>query len=224
MTSTAGPNSLAERVPPSASLVDAAMAGDPLALQGIWERNRRWVAAVILAHKPRSADADDLLQEVAVTVLAKIRTLDNPANFQPWLRVVAMNVARLAGRKYAAGPRMVRFDGAGDNEEGTGGPADRLGTADESPEVKEEARRVMGLAMELHADYREPLLLRCVQELSYAEIGEILGLPETTIETRIARGRRMLREKAGGARVVTTGSATGATGSVRMAASPDAGA
>jgi RNA polymerase sigma-70 factor (ECF subfamily) len=54
----------------------------------------------------------------------------------------------------------------------------------------------MALAMNLDEGYREPLLLRCVQELSYREIGEILGLPETTVETRIARGRRMLREAA----------------------------
>jgi RNA polymerase sigma-70 factor (ECF subfamily) len=54
----------------------------------------------------------------------------------------------------------------------------------------------MALAGELPDGYREPLLLKAIQGLSYREIGRILGLPETTIETRIARGRRMLRELA----------------------------
>ncbi len=211
------------------SLVDAAMAGDPAALSALWENNRRWVAAVLLAHKPVSADLDDLLQEVAITVLAKITTLDNPANFQPWLRVVAMNVGRLAGRKHAAGPRLVRFDGPDDDPQS--GPSARLSGGESSKlDVNEEAQRVMALAMDLHPDYREPLLLRCVQELSYAQIGGILGLPETTIETRIARGRRMLRERALAASVLAAGrsspaasspAASGPASGLRMAASPD---
>jgi RNA polymerase sigma-70 factor (ECF subfamily) len=52
------------------------------------------------------------------------------------------------------------------------------------------------LAARLPDGYREPLLLKCVRGLSYRQIGELMGLPETTVETRIARGRRMLRELA----------------------------
>ena len=44
---------------------------------------------------------------------------------------------------------------------------------------------------------REPLLLRCVRGLSYQQISTILELPVTTIETRLARARRMLREEMG---------------------------
>ena len=45
--------------------------------------------------------------------------------------------------------------------------------------------------------YREPLLLRCVRALSYQQISEVLDLPITTVETRLARARRMLREEVG---------------------------
>jgi predicted RNA polymerase sigma factor len=44
-----------------------------------------------------------------------------------------------------------------------------------------------------------------VQGMSYREIGRVLGLPETTIETRIARARRMLRERATAAGMSATG-------------------
>jgi RNA polymerase sigma-70 factor (ECF subfamily) len=190
----------------------------------LWENNRRWVAAVLLAHKPASADVDDLLQEVAVALVAKISTLGEPANFQPWLRVVALNVARLAGRKFAAGPRMVRGAdlSGGPDGEGGGGPLALRASGEAGPstgggrsQVSEEAQRLMALARELPEEYREPLLLRCVQELSYQKISAILGLPETTIETRIARGRRMLRERAVAAAAVGAGKVGG-----RMAASP----
>jgi DNA-directed RNA polymerase specialized sigma24 family protein len=54
----------------------------------------------------------------------------------------------------------------------------------------------MALAAELPDGYREPLLLKCLQDMSYKQIGDVMGLPDTTIETRIARARRMLRDRA----------------------------
>ena len=45
----------------------------------------------------------------------------------------------------------------------------------------------------LPEEYAEPLLLRLVHDLPYARIAAILDLPETTVENRIVRGRRMLR-------------------------------
>jgi len=51
----------------------------------------------------------------------------------------------------------------------------------------------------LPPEYREPLVLRCVRSLTYQQISEILNLPVTTIETRLARARRMLREEVGDA-------------------------
>ncbi len=186
--------------PPSTdgtALVEAAMAGDRAALRTLWEHHRRWVAAVIIAHKPAAADTDDLLQEVALTLLAKISTVHDPAAFPGWLRMVALNAARLAGRRAAAAPRLVRdhdHTAAPAHDTHAAGP-----TAPDAPAtlaLDQEAQRVMALAMTLPDDYREPLLLKALKGLSYRQIGAILGLPETTVETRIARGRRMLRDKA----------------------------
>ncbi|MEO0630677.1 MAG: sigma factor-like helix-turn-helix DNA-binding protein, partial [Planctomycetota bacterium] len=44
--------------------------------------------------------------------------------------------------------------------------------------------------------YRECVLLRCVRGMSHAQIAAVTGMPETTVETRIARGRRKLKELA----------------------------
>jgi len=65
-----------------------------------------------------------------------------------------------------------------------------------TPTRREEAARLLDLARKLPDGYREPLLLKSVQGLSYRQIGNILGIPETTVETRIARGRKQLREMA----------------------------
>jgi len=176
--------------PATDKLVQQAMAGDQAALRDLWESHRRWVAAILLAHLPREAELDDLLQEVAASVVARIGGLRDPGSFKPWLRAVALNAAGTAVRRRPsravralARLGLVRDIGADDAES-------RRTTE------HEEGARLLELAGRMPEGYREPLLMRCVQGMSYREIGQVLGLPETTIETRITRGRKMLREAA----------------------------
>ena len=171
----------------SQAQVAAAMRGDCDAVRAVWDRHRRWVAAILLAHKPREVDLDDLLQEVALTFVRSITELRAGAALKPWLRTVAINAARAAGRKATRRRR--------DGVEGLPVDPAGAGPSDEGVQVSEEARRLFDLAMDLPEGYREPVLLRCVRGMSYRAISELMGLPETTIETRIARGRRMLRER-----------------------------
>jgi RNA polymerase sigma-70 factor, ECF subfamily len=167
--------------------VAAAMRGDCDAVREVWERHRRWVAAILLAHKPREVELEDLLQEVALTFVRSIGELRAGAALKPWLRTVAINAARASGRK-ATRRRRDMVDGLEFDPPGAG-------SADDEVAASEEARRLFALAMDLPEGYREPVLLRCVRGMSYRAISELMGLPETTIETRIARGRRMLRER-----------------------------
>jgi RNA polymerase sigma-70 factor, ECF subfamily len=176
-------------------LLAAAQSGDRQALERLWERHRRWVAAVILLHKPKEVDVDDLLQDVAATFLAKLDTLRDPETFPGWLRSVATNAARMAARgtrrRAAAVDRFSRGEAAERNDERTiRSSPHRLHAA------RVAADQLRTRLAALPAGYAEPLVLRLVHDLSYAQIAEILDLPETTVENRIVRGRRMLRDQA----------------------------
>lgn len=189
----------------------AAQSGAQWALRALWDQHRRYVAVVLLAHKPNSVDVEDLLQEVAAALVSKIGTVREEAALLPWLRMVALNAARLAGRKIAARPvqSLDALHGSGGNtgddgqvrsvsgispgrptRVGVGGP----GSPSEDCETKLDSGWMMAQVARLPDDYREPLLMRCIHDMSYRQIGEVMGLPETTVETRIARGRRMLRD------------------------------
>ncbi|MCL4221427.1 MAG: sigma-70 family RNA polymerase sigma factor [Phycisphaerales bacterium] len=176
----------------------AARRGDREALRAVWRAHRAWVAAILLAHKPREAELEDLLQTVALTLVKRIGDVRDEGAFRPWLRTVAINVARAAGRKRTTERRArLRL-------------ADRREEESVEPKVGGDGKSMLDLARQLPDGYREPLLLRCVKGMSYREISNVLELPETTIETRIARGRRMLRELAArceGAEVVKSGAA-----------------
>ncbi len=164
-----------------AMVVDA-MRGDRAAMDALWHEHRRWIAAVLLAHKCPEDQVEDLLQEVAMTIVAKINTLREARYVRAWLRTVAINAARASARARRARPKLAPL------------AVDPLGPDTVSAAVDDEARRLMNLSARLADTYREPLMLRAIHGMRGRHIAEILDLSEATVETRIARARRMLRE------------------------------
>ncbi len=179
------------RVAPA--LVVRATSGESDAVQELWQSHRRWVAAIVLSHMPREADLDDLLQDIAATFVRSVQELRTPGALRPWLRTVSINAARAEGRKKTRRRNALESQAATDP-----GTFQRDETPDKTaavPEDADEAKWLLDLISQLPDSYREPLVLRCVRGMNYKAISELTGLPETTIETRIARGRRMLRER-----------------------------
>lgn len=171
--------------------VQAAIAGHSDALSQVWVGVRRWVAAILIAHKPRDADLEDLLQLVALQLCRKIHEVRDPALFKPWLRTVTINIAREQGRKVSRKRvGMLRLVGKHKAESTKKEIPAQIGNM----MLSEDAKRVLDAALSLPEKYREPVLMRCQQSMSYKQIAQVLSLPETTIETRIARGRKMLRQ------------------------------
>jgi RNA polymerase sigma factor (sigma-70 family) len=180
-----------------ARLFARAAEGDRAALEEVWRANRRWIAAVAAAHAPRGVDVEDILQEVAATLVAKCHHLRDAASLRGWLRVVAVNAARMAARSTLAERKALRTVAA---------EARAVRARDTADEVRETLARIARLS----PAYAEPLMLQVGQGLSQREIAELLDVPETTVETRLARARRMLRqmaideERGGGAAAIAT--------------------
>lgn len=177
----------------------------------VWETYRRWVATILLAHKPKWADVEDLLQEVAYALVRRGPESGDDLAVKQWLRTVAINAARAAARG-AWGQRVIREGdaSAASHEQGAQGggsflerATERSGGASsaeqhmaERAQRRTRAQQLVELCAQLDDGYREPLLLKTVHGMSYREIGRVMDLPETTIETRIARARKQLRELA----------------------------
>ena len=163
------------------------MAADQDAISSLWRIHRRWVAAILLAYKPRDVELEDLLQEVAVKLVRDVHRLKDPGALRPWLRAVAINAARTAGRRRKVRSQVIS---TGDGRV-LDGPGEMPVGEDRG---REEGRRLMEIARGLPPEYREPLMLRAVRGLSYRQIADALELPITTVETRLARARRMVRD------------------------------
>ncbi len=171
------------------TVADAAMRGDRAAMETLWCQHRRWIAAVLLVHKSSCDQVEDLLQDVAMTFVTKIGTVRDPSNIRAWLRTVAINAARASARSAKARP-WLRTSGAAN-----AAPATEPSIRAQDVSLDDEAARLLSLVSQLPDAYREPLTLRAVHGLRGKHIASILGLAAATVETRIARARRMLRER-----------------------------
>ncbi|MFN0207883.1 MAG: RNA polymerase sigma factor [Planctomycetota bacterium] len=167
----------------------SARTGDRDAIGALWREHRSWVAAVLFAHMPRGAELDDLLQEVATIVVEQIVTLRDPDKLRPWLRTVAINVAKGYARRDVTKRRAIRPFGEGEEE----WIPDRRGSAQLAASA--ELQNLLLRLQSLPPEYSEPLLLQSMNGMSQKQIAAALGVPETTVETRLARARRALREQ-----------------------------
>ena len=121
-----------------------------------------------------------------MSLVSKIATIREPRHLRAWLRAVAINAARASARSHRSRPTPATLVQEPPAPVGNNG----------LPVADGEAGRLMTLAARIPEQYREPLMLRALHGMRGRHIAEILGLAEATVETRIARARRMLRELA----------------------------
>lgn len=175
-----------------ASLICAAKDGDRQALDALVVRYDRWVRSIVYAVLGSSALVDDIVQHVWTNVWRQIGTLVDVHAWRGWLSRMARNAAIDAGEKHTR-ERRQRLSLAGVEE-----PAARHDSPEHALIRSEEHRRVMEAIQGLPPIYREPFVLRHVDDMSYAQIAEVLDMPVDTVETRLVRARRLLRQALGG--------------------------
>ena len=145
------------------------------------------------------ADAEDLVQDTFVKAVRFSDRFAAGTNLKAWLYTILLNTWRNRRRDWARSP--VEVDGSRVEDAATvaGGPS-----AQESPEqllLRATMREDLQAALEaLPEMFREAVWLRDVDEFTYAEIAEMLGVPIGTVMSRISRGRRLLFERLSGAR------------------------
>jgi RNA polymerase sigma-70 factor, ECF subfamily len=136
------------------------------------------------------AEAEDLVQETYVRALKAKGRLRVGSNMKAWLFTILRNVWLNQVRKRRNGPQMVEIE-AGD------GVAD--GIVEPSKDSydlyvsKTEVEQVRRAIQELPEEFREVILLREYEDLSYQEIASVLCCPLGTVMSRLGRARAKLR-------------------------------
>ena len=137
-----------------------------------------------------AGDARGAAQEVWVKAWGSVKSFRGDSAFSTWLYKIAVNTCLNARRKRAR--REERERGAEEAPyppEPSGGEGDPE-AASLSRELRDEVQIALG---RVRSDHRTALVLRHMRGLSYAEIAEVLGVPDGTVKGGVHRGGATLR-------------------------------
>jgi RNA polymerase sigma factor (sigma-70 family) len=134
------------------------------------------------------ADAEDVVQDACLRAFRAIGGFAG-GNARPWLLTIVRNTAYTWLRKNRPSAILVVEDLEG-VEAAQANPGDlELTTPETELIAKADAASLEAAIAALPAAYRETMILRDVQGLSYREIAEVTGMPIGTVMSRLARGR-----------------------------------
>ena len=184
---------------PESRLIERLLARDERAFNELVRAYERRVHTLVLRMLGNVAEAEDVAQEVFVQVFKAIGTFRGDSKLSTWIYRIAINLCKNRV-KYLKVRHTAQQDELGDAEEkgALGGTARaNVGAMDRPDEIvsgKQVEQIVQRAIVELEPTFRECLVLRDVEELSYEQIEEITGLPIGTVKSRIHRARAQLRE------------------------------
>jgi RNA polymerase sigma-70 factor (ECF subfamily) len=131
-------------------------------------------------------DAEDLVQETYTKALRGFTSFQQGTNFRAWIYRILRNTF-LTSRTGLKASVALEFDDASEPSAGPETP--------ESVLIERSQQDLLQKTLEeLPVNFREILLLCEVEEMSYQEISETLGVPIGTVMSRLSRARKALRE------------------------------
>ena len=177
---------LAAEFDPERPVIEAVRLGDRSAFDELVRRQGRWVRGVIFGVLGDADRVDDVAQQVWQVVWSRIEDLRAAGQWRSWLYRLARNAAVEAGREKTR--RKGLTERAMEAATRIPPPA-----PDGELAARESHQAVLQAVRGLPALYREPFVLRHLENWSYQQIADVMGMPPATVETRLVRARRLLR-------------------------------
>jgi RNA polymerase sigma-70 factor (ECF subfamily) len=175
------------------------IARDEQAFSELVRAYERRVFALVVRMIGNSAEAEELAQDVFVQVFKAIGTFRGESKLSTWIYRIAINICKNRSKYLKVRHVNEQEELQALEERVPMGETRRSNVAqierpDEMVAGKQVERIVQQAILELEPSFRECLVLRDVEDMSYEEIGAITGLPEGTVKSRIHRARAQLKE------------------------------
>jgi len=177
--------------PTDEELVDAFQGGDLAAFDALVYRWDRKIQAAIYRIMGTEEEARDICQEAFLRAYRALGSFKREARFSSWVYQIALNLCRDRMRRNR-GRTVVSLD---ELEEAGNGLMQKGPTPLELVEAGDVSRAVASAVAALPAEQREVIVLKEYQDLTFVEIAEILGVPLSTVKTRLYRGLGQLRHR-----------------------------
>ena len=174
-------------------LVATAINGQEGSFEELVRRYQRPISAYVYRMVGNYESALDLTQEIFIKVYASLRRYRSEFKFSTWIYKIAHNAAVDHLRRSSTREQSLIHGSEGDQFE-LPIESRRLSPEQES-ERKERRVEIESVVRALPANYRELIILRHSQDLTYEEIVEVTGLPLGTVKNRLFRAREMMRQQ-----------------------------
>jgi RNA polymerase sigma-70 factor (ECF subfamily) len=190
-----GDSSIASEQAQENSWVSASRQGDALAFNRLvlkWEKTIYNVAVRMLQDREEAGDAT---QEIFLLAFKGIRRFRQDSKFSTWLYKIALNHCITRAKQRPSGIHLSL-----DDENAVESRIEQLAaTGSQAGELlrSEQQRRVQDALSHLQADQQAVIELKFFQEMTFEEIAEVLGVPLSTIKSRLYAGLEMLKTRLG---------------------------
>mgnify|MGYP001281112422 CR=1 FL=1 len=134
-------------------------------------------------------DAEEITQEVFIKVYKNLYKYNNKWSFSTWIYRIAINTLRSEYRKVKNIKNVDYYTNVPDL------PANIIDYPDVAYEIKEQRVEIIKLIDQLKEDQKTALLLRCMQDFSFKEIGDILGISPEAAKMKIQRAKQTICRK-----------------------------
>jgi RNA polymerase sigma-70 factor (ECF subfamily) len=183
------PSAAASAYSADRTLVERHLWGDPRAFEELYREHAEMVYNLALRLSGDPDRAADLSQEVFLRVHRHLAKFRGHSSLRTWIYRITVNHCRSRLRRRQLATRSLAAEG----ERAAWLPDPRRGP-EERAVAEDQGRLVTAALRELPVPFREAVVLRDLEGLAYEEIAEVLGVRIGTVRSRIARGRRQLRE------------------------------
>jgi RNA polymerase sigma-70 factor (ECF subfamily) len=174
-------------------LVATATTGVEGSFEELVRRYQRPISAYVYRMVGDYEAALDLTQEIFIKVYGSLARYRSEFKFSTWIYKIAHNSAVDHLRRNAGRERSLTSGTEGDQYDL---PIESSGLSPEQESERRERRlEIEAVVRSLPNAYRELILLRHSQDLTYEEIVEVTGLPLGTVKNRLFRAREMMRQQ-----------------------------
>ncbi len=176
------------------------VARDETAFNELMELFERRVFALVFRMLGRRAEAEEITQDVFVQVFKSVHSFRGDAKLSTWIFRVAVNLCknRLKRNSRRAAGSHTELDSLGDHTSLGAAEGVSAGSVARPDELVAgiQLEKVLKIAIgQLEPEFRQLVILRDVEDLSYEEIAAVTGLRRGTVKSRIHRGRAQLRAR-----------------------------
>lgn len=165
-------------------LIESCIKGDRVSQKAIYDRLAPRMLPLCMRYVGERNQAEDILQDGFLTLFTQLQNFKGEGSFDGWARKIFVNTALMSLRKKDALKVSEELDVVRGMKADMPSQSQNIGY-----------KELMKLVMQLPAGFRTVFNMNVIEGYSHKEIGEMLGISETTSRTQLSRARTWLQNK-----------------------------